>query len=106
MGESLGSRGRACGLPRTGGIEGAFEGHSWWFGARARSIRRYVRPGHKGNYNAGAARLWADLSFFTADDEIGEDATDLFNFVTGYSAKTSFHKLLVAPITCAKGSRG
>ncbi len=69
------------------------------------SIRRYVHLG-TGNYNAGTARLYTDLSFFTADDEIGEDATDLFNFVTGYSAKTSFHKLLVAPITLRKGLEG
>ncbi len=61
------------------------------------TIRRYVHLG-TGNYNVVTARLYTDLSFLTADEEIGEDVTDLFNFVTGYSAKTDFNKLLVAPI--------
>lgn len=60
-------------------------------------IRRYVHLG-TGNYNVVTARLYTDLSFLTADEEIGEDVTDLFNFVTGYSAKSEFNKLLVAPI--------
>jgi polyphosphate kinase len=61
------------------------------------TIRRYVHLG-TGNYNVVTARLYTDLSFLTADEEIGEDVTDLFNFVTGYSAKKDFNKLLVAPI--------
>jgi polyphosphate kinase len=61
------------------------------------TIRRYVHLS-TGNYNPTTARLYTDLSFFTADEQIGADATDLFNYVTGYSAKTDFHKLLVAPI--------
>ncbi len=61
------------------------------------TIRRYVHLG-TGNYNPTTARLYTDLSFFTADEEIGADVTDLFNYVTGYSAKNEFHKLLVAPI--------
>jgi len=61
------------------------------------TIRRYVHLG-TGNYNVVTARLYTDLSFLTADEEIGEDVTDLFNYVTGYSAKTDFNKLLVAPI--------
>jgi polyphosphate kinase len=61
------------------------------------TIRRYVHLG-TGNYNPTTARLYTDLSFFTADEQIGADVTDLFNYVTGYSAKTHFHKLLVAPI--------
>jgi polyphosphate kinase len=61
------------------------------------TIRRYVHLG-TGNYNVVTARFYTDLSFLTADQEIGEDVTDLFNFVTGYSAKSGFHKLLVAPI--------
>ena len=63
----------------------------------AGGIRRYVHMG-TGNYNASTARLYTDLSLFTANEEIGQDATDLFNFLTGYSAKRSFKKLLVAPI--------
>jgi polyphosphate kinase len=61
------------------------------------TIRRYVHLG-TGNYNVVTARLYTDLSLLTTDDEIGEDVTDLFNYVTGYSAKTDFNKLLVAPI--------
>ncbi|HLW76190.1 MAG TPA: polyphosphate kinase 1, partial [Bryobacteraceae bacterium] len=61
------------------------------------AIRRYVHLG-TGNYNPVTARLYTDLSFFTADEQIGADVTDLFNYLTGYSAKNDFRKLLVAPI--------
>jgi polyphosphate kinase len=61
------------------------------------TIRRYVHLG-TGNYNPITARLYTDLSLFTADEQIGADVTDLFNYVTGYSAKNDFRKLLVAPI--------
>jgi len=60
-------------------------------------IRRYVHLG-TGNYNPVTAHLYTDLGLFTTDDEIGADATDLFNYLTGYSAKNDFRKLLVAPI--------
>jgi polyphosphate kinase len=60
------------------------------------AIRRYLHLG-TGNYNAVTARLYTDLSFFTCDDAIGADATDLFNFLTGYSTHKEFRKLLVAP---------
>jgi len=60
-------------------------------------IRRYVHLG-TGNYNYATAKLYEDLSMFTSDEQIGSDATDLFNFLTGYSAQTNFHKLLIAPI--------
>jgi polyphosphate kinase len=61
------------------------------------AMRRYVHLG-TGNYNPVTARLYTDLSFFTSDEQIGADVTDLFNYVTGYSAKNEFRKLLVAPI--------
>jgi polyphosphate kinase len=61
------------------------------------TIRRYIHLG-TGNYNVVTARLYTDLSFLTTQEEIGQDVTDLFNYVTGYSAKTDFRKLLVAPI--------
>jgi polyphosphate kinase len=61
------------------------------------TMRRYVHLG-TGNYNPTTARLYTDLSFFTSDDQIGADVTDLFNYVTGYSAKNEFRKLFVAPI--------
>jgi polyphosphate kinase len=60
-------------------------------------MRRYVHLG-TGNYNPSTARVYTDLSLFTCDEQIGADATDLFNYLTGYSAKTEFRKLQVAPI--------
>jgi polyphosphate kinase len=60
-------------------------------------IRRYVHLS-TGNYNAVTAHLYTDLGLFTADEDIGADCTDLFNSLTGYSAKDSYRKLLVAPV--------
>ena len=61
------------------------------------SIRRYVHLG-TGNYNPVTAHLYTDLGLFTADEEIGADVSDLFNYLTGYSSKKDYRKLLVAPI--------
>ncbi len=60
-------------------------------------IRRYCHLG-TGNYNEETATVYEDLGLFTCDDEIGADVTDLFNYLTGYSAKEDYRKLLVAPI--------
>ncbi len=60
-------------------------------------IRRYIHLG-TGNYNHVTAQVYEDLSLFTCDDEIAADATDLFNYLTGYSLKEDYRKLLVAPI--------
>jgi polyphosphate kinase len=60
-------------------------------------IRRYIHLG-TGNYNRITARLYEDLGMFTCDPELGADATDLFNYLTGYSAKIEYRKLMVAPI--------
>jgi polyphosphate kinase len=60
-------------------------------------IRRYLHLG-TGNYNATTARLYTDFSLFTCDPDLGADATDLFNYLTGYSHKKDFRKLLVAPM--------
>ncbi|MEN6482770.1 MAG: polyphosphate kinase 1 [Anaerolineaceae bacterium] len=60
-------------------------------------IRRYLHLG-TGNYNHITAQLYEDIGMFTCDDEIGADATDLFNYLTGYSNKKDYRKLLVAPI--------
>jgi len=60
-------------------------------------IRRYLHLG-TGNYNTATARLYTDLSFFTCDPDLGADATDLFNSLTGYSRKSDYRKLLVAPV--------
>ena len=61
------------------------------------TIRRYMHLA-TGNYNAITAQLYEDIGLFTCDEDIGADATDLLNYLTGYSAKTDYRKLLVAPI--------
>jgi polyphosphate kinase len=65
-------------------------------------MRRYVHLG-TGNYNPQTGRMYTDLSLFTCDEQIGADATDLFNYLTGYSAKTGLRKLLVAPVSLRQG---
>jgi polyphosphate kinase len=60
-------------------------------------IRRYVHLG-TGNYNHVTANLYEDFGMFTIDKEIGADISHLFNYLTGYSAKDEYKKLLVAPI--------
>ena len=59
-------------------------------------LRRYLHLG-TGNYNPITSRIYTDFSFFTCDDAIGADVSDLFNALTGYSRKESYSKLLVAP---------
>jgi len=60
-------------------------------------IRRYLHLA-TGNYNAITAQVYEDIGMFTSDEEIGADATDLFNYLTGYSAKKDYRRLLVAPV--------
>jgi polyphosphate kinase len=60
-------------------------------------LRRYVHLA-TGNYNQQTARLYTDLSMFTANDEFGEDATAFFNLLTGYSAPPRWHRMIVAPL--------
>ncbi|HVF48944.1 MAG TPA: polyphosphate kinase 1 [Pyrinomonadaceae bacterium] len=62
-----------------------------------KSLRRYVHVA-TGNYNPTTSRIYTDIGLLTADPEIGADATDLFNFLTGYSHQSSYRKLLIAPI--------
>ncbi|MBX7106219.1 MAG: polyphosphate kinase 1, partial [Gemmataceae bacterium] len=59
-------------------------------------IRRYVHLG-TGNYNPTTARTYTDLGFFTCDPDICEDATILFNYLTGYGELPQWRKLVVAP---------
>ena len=59
-------------------------------------IRRYLHLG-TGNYNPTTSRIYTDFSFFTCDPVMGEDVTDLFNALTGFSKKRTYAKLLVAP---------
>ena len=58
---------------------------------------RYVHIA-TGNYNPVTSRQYTDLGLLTADEEIGADATSLFNFLTGYSQQTKYHRLVVAPL--------
>ena len=59
-------------------------------------ITRYCHIG-TGNYNASTARTYEDIGLLTAQPEIGADLTDLFNYLTGYSRRVEYRKLLVAP---------
>ena len=60
-------------------------------------IRRYLHMA-TGNYNAITAQSYEDIGMFTCDNEMGADATDLFNYLTGYSSKKEYQKIMVAPI--------
>lgn len=60
-------------------------------------IRRYVHVG-TGNYNVSTARSYTDIGLFTSDPDFGADATDLFNYLTGYSEQKSYRRFLVAPV--------
>lgn len=62
------------------------------------TLRRYVHIA-TGNYNPTTSRIYTDLGLFTTDPEIGADATDLFNYLTGYSRQSEYRQLLVAPVT-------
>src|SRR5215213_3057467 len=61
-------------------------------------LRRYVHLG-TGNYNPGTARVYTDFSYFTDDQKLAEDGSDLFNYLTGYSEQEEYQELLVAPLT-------
>jgi polyphosphate kinase len=60
-------------------------------------LRRYVHLA-TGNYNQQTARLYEDISLFTAREEFGEDATSFFNMLTGYSAPSRWNRMIVAPL--------
>jgi polyphosphate kinase len=61
-------------------------------------LRRYVHLS-TGNYNATTARFYTDTGLFTTDPDIGEDASELFNSLSGFSTSFSYRKLAVAPVT-------
>ncbi|MDD2969444.1 MAG: polyphosphate kinase, partial [Lachnospiraceae bacterium] len=60
-------------------------------------IRRYVHLG-TGNYNDATAKLYTDMGLLTCNEEIGEDATAVFNMLSGYSEPISWNKLSLAPL--------
>jgi len=59
-------------------------------------LRRYCHIG-TGNYHPKTARTYEDFGLLTADPQVGEDLTELFNVLTGYSRQTAYDRLLVAP---------
>jgi len=65
-------------------------------------IRRYVHLS-TGNYNPATAQVYTDIGLLTCDEAMGADASDLFNYLTGYSAKRSYRKFLVAPLNMREG---
>jgi len=58
---------------------------------------RYVHIA-SGNYNPTTSKVYTDVGLLTHNEEIGADATSLFNFLTGYSQQSKYHRLLVAPL--------
>ena len=66
---------------------------------------RYVHLS-TGNYNAITAHLYTDIGMFTSDEDIASDVTNLFNYLTGYSSKVDYKKLLVAPLNLRQRFEG
>lgn len=60
-------------------------------------LRRYLHMG-TGNYNDSTARFYTDIGMFTCNEEFGEDASSLFNVITGYSTPPVYNKMKVAPM--------
>jgi polyphosphate kinase len=61
------------------------------------NLKRYVHVA-TGNYNPTSSSTYTDLGLFTADEAIGEDASEFFNYLTGYSRQKDYRKLLVSPV--------
>lgn len=68
-------------------------------------LRRYIHLA-TGNYNHVTSAIYEDIGIFTCDEAVGADATDLFNFLTGFSAQTEYRKLLVAPVNLRQKLEG
>ncbi len=65
-------------------------------------LRRYVHIG-TGNYHPKTARLYEDLGLLTTDPAVGEDVSNVFNVLSGYSMNTTYNRLLVAPHSIRSG---
>jgi polyphosphate kinase len=63
----------------------------------ADGVQTYVHTG-TGNYNPGTSKVYTDIGLFTADRELVADASEIFNYLTGYSNQKDFRRVLVAPI--------
>ncbi len=64
--------------------------------AETDGLRRYCHVG-TGNYNPSTARIYEDVGLFSSNPQLGDDIGQLFNALTGYSARSSFSRLTVAP---------
>ena len=65
-------------------------------------VRRYLHLG-TGNYNVATALQYTDLDLLITDEVMGEDASELFNYLTGYAEQDSYERFLVAPVTIRQG---
>jgi polyphosphate kinase len=68
-------------------------------------VRNYVHIG-TGNYNPKTARLYTDFGLFTADQQIGDDIAEMFNYLTGYARPIGYDRVLVAPFNLKDGIVG
>jgi polyphosphate kinase len=68
-------------------------------------IRRYVHLG-TGNYNTATARIYTDFGLITCNPDIGADASELFNYLTGYSNQDTYRQFLVAPVSLRRNLLG
>jgi polyphosphate kinase len=64
-------------------------------------VRHYCHVG-TGNYNSKTARIYEDIGLLTADQEIGADVGELFNYLTGFSRHADYQQILVSPVTVRK----
>ena len=65
-------------------------------------MKSYAHIG-TGNYNPSTSRLYTDMGLLTCDEEITQDISELFNYLTGFSRQTKYRKLLVAPVNLREG---
>ena len=64
----------------------------------AGGVRRYAHIG-TGNYNRATSQVYTDLGLFTADTAVLDDVSEIFNYLTGYSQRTQYQEMLVAPVS-------